>query len=71
MAELPHPNLDEVLEADAVLFLAKFYESGRTVRDILRVAQRSVQHALSDGADVATTLLVEQAIGELALSFLL
>jgi hypothetical protein len=59
-------TIEEVLEPDALGHLAKHYEGGKTIRDVLRVAQRSLQHALSDGMDLVTVQLVEQAIAELA-----
>jgi energy-coupling factor transporter ATP-binding protein EcfA2 len=57
--------IDEVMDENALLHLVKYYDDNRTIRDVLRVAQRSVQHALSDGADLITSQLVEQAIVEL------
>lgn len=65
VADVPHP-IEEVLEGDAMDQLAKHYESGKTIRDVLRVAQRSLQHALSDGMELVTAQLMEQAITELA-----
>jgi hypothetical protein len=65
IAEVAAP-IESVLEGEAIDWLAKFYESGRTIRDVLRVAQRSLQHALSDGIDVVGEQLVDQAITELA-----
>jgi hypothetical protein len=58
-------RIEDVLEEDGIALLAKHYESGKPIRDVLRVAQRSLQHALSDGTDLITAQLVEQAIAEL------
>jgi len=57
--------LGDVIEPKAVARLASYYESGRTIREVLRVAQRSLQHALSDGVPRVVPQLVGQAIGEL------
>jgi hypothetical protein len=59
-------RIEDVLEEDGIALLAKHYDSGKPIRDVLRVAQRSLQHALSDGTDLITAQLVEQAIAELA-----
>ena len=59
-------TIEDVFELDALGHLAKHYEGGKTIRDVLRVAQRSLQHALSDGMDLVSVQLVEQAIAELA-----
>jgi hypothetical protein len=53
------------MEAEAVRLLAKHYDSEKTLRDVLRIAQRSLQHALSDGIESVTTQLIEQAIAQL------
>ncbi len=58
-------RLEDVIQAEAIGHLAKHYESGKPIRDVLRVAQRSLQNALSDGTDLITVPLVEQAIAEL------
>ena len=58
-------GIEDVMDPDAVVQLAKHYESGKTIRDLLRVAQRSLQHALSDGVELVTAQLVEQAVTEL------
>ena len=65
IAEVAAP-IEAVMESDAIAWLAKFYETGRTIRDVLRVAQRSLQHALSDGIDAVGEQLVDQAIAELS-----
>jgi hypothetical protein len=65
ISEVPF-GLDEVLEPEAILGLAKHYESGRSLRDVLRVAQRALQHAVSDGVDRLTVPLVDQATTELS-----
>jgi len=57
--------LDDVIGPEAVARLASYYESGKTIREVLRVAQRSLQHALSDGVPSVVPQLVGQAIGEL------
>lgn len=54
--------IEDVVEEEAIGYLAKHYESGRTLRDVLRVTQRSLQHALSNGLDLVTVPQVEQAI---------
>ena len=59
-------SIEAVMDNEAIAWLAKFYETGRTIRDVLRVAQRSLQHALSDGIDVVDERLVDQAITELS-----
>ncbi len=58
--------LDEILEQDAILALAKHYESGRSMRDVLRVAQRALQHGVSDGVDRIAVPIVDQASTELS-----
>jgi hypothetical protein len=65
VSDVAHP-IEEVLEPDATGHLAKHYEGEKTIRDVLRVAQRSLQHALSDGLDLVTAQVVEQAIAELS-----
>ncbi len=65
VAEIGAP-IEDVIEADALGHLAKHYESGKTIRDALRIAQRSLQHAMSDSIDRVTAQLIEQAIVELA-----
>jgi hypothetical protein len=65
IADVPF-SIEEVIKSDVVGHLAKYYEGGQSIRGILRVAQRSLQHALSDGSDLITVQLVEQAITELA-----
>jgi hypothetical protein len=57
--------LHEVFEPAAVVRLARYYETGRSLRDVLRVAQRSLQHALSDGMPRVVPQLIGQAIAEL------
>lgn len=59
-------GIEDVIEEEAMGSLAKHYESGKPIRDVLRVTQRSLQHALSDGTDLITPQLVEQAKVELA-----
>jgi hypothetical protein len=59
-------GLEDVIERDAILGLAKHYESGRSIRDVLRVTQRALQHAVSDGVDRITIPLVDQAVTELS-----
>jgi hypothetical protein len=63
IAEVDTP-LHAVFEDEAISWLAKHYETGRQIRDVLAVTQRSLQHALSDGLDTVSKQLVEQAIGE-------
>lgn len=58
-------RIEDVMEAEAVGHLAKHYDNEKTLRDVLRIAQRSLQHALSDGIESVTTQLIEQAIAEL------
>jgi hypothetical protein len=58
-------SLDDVIDPAAVARLASYYESGKTIREVLRVAQRSLQHALSGGVPRVVPQLVGQAIGEL------
>jgi hypothetical protein len=65
VAGVVHP-IENVIEDHAIRQVAKHYESGRTIRDVLRVAQRSLQHALSDGLDLVTAQVVEQAGTELS-----
>lgn len=59
-------SIEMILDASALDRLAAYYETGRQIRDALRVSQRALQHALSDGADVVGGKLVDQAITELA-----
>ncbi len=61
-----HAPIDSVIDDGALDQLAKFYESGKTLRDVLRVTHRSLQHALSDGLDLITESLVENVVVELA-----
>jgi len=63
VAEVP-ADLDEVLDPAALAALARHYESGRSIREVLRVAQRSFQNALSDREGAVTPPLVAQAIAE-------
>lgn len=65
VAEVGAP-IEDVMEAEAVVHLAKHYDREKTIRDVLRIAQRSLQHALSDGIDLVTPQLIEQTIAELA-----
>jgi hypothetical protein len=65
IAEVDSP-IETIMEDVAFDWLAKFYETGRTIRDVLRVAQRSLQHALSDRIEIVGEQLVDQAITELA-----
>jgi hypothetical protein len=65
MAEVK-AQLEEVIEPDAMDPLAKHYEGGKTIRDVLRVGQRALQHSLSDGTERISSQLIEQAITELA-----
>jgi hypothetical protein len=66
ISEIEVSSLPDVFEDEAVQQIAKFYDTGRGMRDILRVSQRALQNALSDRFDVVTAPLVEQAISELA-----
>lgn len=59
-------RLEEIMDVDAVQGLASYYESDRTIRDVLQVTQRSMQHALSDGLEQITRPSVEQAVAEMA-----
>lgn len=58
-------RIEDVMEAEALGHLAKHYDGEKTIRDVLRVAQRALQHARSDGMDLITAQLVDQAIAEL------
>ncbi|MFO7300101.1 MAG: hypothetical protein DIU67_007925 [Actinomycetes bacterium] len=58
--------IGDVIDAAGIDQLAKFYESGRNLRDVLRVMHRSLQHALSDGVDLITESLVESVVTELS-----
>ena len=58
--------IEDVIEPDGIDQLAKYYEAGRTLRDVLRVTQRSLQHALSDGVELITESLVESVVSELS-----
>jgi ABC-type dipeptide/oligopeptide/nickel transport system ATPase component len=63
IAEVGVP-IEAVIEDEAIAWLAKYYETGKQIRDVLSVAQRSVQHSLSDGMETVTEQLVDQAIAE-------
>jgi hypothetical protein len=65
IAEVDSP-IETIMEDAAFDWLAKFYETGSTIRDVLRVAQTSLQHALSDRIEIVVEQLVDQAITELA-----
>src|SRR5690606_34808569 len=56
--------IDDVIDPGGLDQLAKHYESGRTLRDVLRVTHRSLQHALSDGVDLITEALVSNVVAE-------
>lgn len=58
-------SLQELMPEDAVEQLIKYYGEGHTLRDLLRVAQRALQHAVSDGVDLVSLPVVEQAIVEI------
>lgn len=58
--------IEDVIDAAGIDQLAKLYESGRTLRDVLRVTHRCLQHALSDGVDLITESLVESVVSELS-----
>lgn len=64
-AEVDAP-IEDVMETEAIGHLGAHYDGEKTIRDVLRIAQRSLQHALSDGMDLITANLIEQAIAELA-----
>lgn len=66
ISEVEVPSLGDVFEEEAIRQIAKFYDTGRGMRDILRVAQRALQNALSDQSELITAPLVEQAVSELA-----
>lgn len=57
--------IDDLVEPEAVAHLANRYNGEGTIRDVLQIAQRALQHALSDGTDRITGQLIEQAIAEL------
>jgi len=57
--------LESVFRDESLDHLAKMYETGRSLRDVLWVTQRALQHALSDSADVIGGALIEQAIADL------
>lgn len=59
-------QMGEVIEDAAISDLAGYYDTGRSIRDLLRVVQRALQHALSDRYDLITSQLVQQAIRELS-----
>jgi hypothetical protein len=63
IAEVDVP-VEDIFSDAAVSWLAKHYETGKQIRDVLIVAQRSLQHALSNGMDVVPEQLVEQAVAE-------
>jgi len=65
VAEVP-VKIAGIIDDDAVAHLAEYYETGRTIRDLLRVVQRALQDALSDSHDRITSPLIQQAIGEVA-----
>ncbi len=58
-------DLGEVIEPEAVRLLAEHYARDRTIRDVLRVVQRAMQHALSDSIELVGPQLIEQSITEL------
>lgn len=58
-------TLAEVIDTPGVAKLSEYYEADRTIRDLLRVVQRALQHALSDSHDRITSQLIEQAMAEL------
>ncbi len=64
ISELPF-GLDDVVEPDALRAVAKHYERAKSMRGALRVAQRALQHAISDAVDRLTVPIVEQASSEL------
>jgi hypothetical protein len=57
-------SLAEVILAEGIDRLARYYDSDAPIRDVLWVAQRALQHARSDGLDEIGPQLVEQAIAE-------
>lgn len=59
-------QLNDVLEKGAIEQLALYYDKDRAIRDVLRVAHRALQHALSDGVELINASLLEQAISELS-----
>jgi len=59
-------QLEDVIGPEGVELLANYYGAERTIRDVLRVAQRSLQHSLSDGIDLITAQVIEQGIAELS-----
>ncbi len=58
--------IEDVIDPEGIDQLAKFYESGKTLRDVLRVSHRALQHALSDGAGPITESLIENVVAELS-----
>ncbi len=63
VAEVP-ADVGEVLHPAGLAALARYYDSGRGIREVLRVAQRSFQNALSDREEAVPPPLVAQAIAE-------
>jgi hypothetical protein len=57
--------LGDVILAGGVARLAQHYEADAPIRDVLRVSQRALQHALSSGVGEIGPQLVELAIAEL------
>ncbi len=59
-------SVEEVFDADAVTGLEWHYFTGAggSLRDVLQVADRSVQHACSDAEQRVTKQLVIQALTE-------
>jgi len=65
VAEVP-VKIADIVDDAAVANLAEYYETDRTIRDLLRVVQRALQDALSDSHERITSHLIQQAVGELA-----
>jgi hypothetical protein len=64
VAEISSP-IEDLVQPEAVVHLANRYNGEGTIRDVLQIAQRALQHALSDGTEMITGQLIEQAIAEL------
>ncbi len=56
--------LADVLDPTALDQLDAYYRSNRSLRDVLKVTDRAVQHACSDGLESVTGQLIDQAVSE-------
>jgi hypothetical protein len=54
----------DVLDAAALERLDAYYRSGRGLRDVLKVSDRAVQHACSNGLETVTAEVIDQAVSE-------